>query len=142
MQNLSPESKYMRFMQSLKKLTPIMLARFTQIDYTREMALIAVVKEGTEDAHALGVARYETNPDQRSCEFALTISDEVQRQGIGQELMRRLMGVARSRNIDIMEGEVLSSNRRMLSLCERLGFHLYREEDSDVVHVRRHLQVI
>ena len=141
-QNLSPESKYMRFMQSLKKLTPIMLARFTQIDYTREMALIAVVKEGTDDAHALGVGRYETNPDQRSCEFALTISDEVQRQGIGQELMRRLMGVARSRNIDIMEGEVLSSNRRMLSLCERLGFHLYREEDSDVVHVRRHLQVI
>lgn len=141
-QNLSPESKYMRFMQSLKKLTPLMLARFTQIDYTREMALIAVVKEGTEDAHALGVARYETNPDQRSCEFALTISDEVQRQGIGQELMRRLMGVARNRNIEIMEGEVLAGNRRMLALCERLGFHLYREEDSDVVHVRRHLQVI
>ena len=46
-QNLSPESKYLRFMQSLKRLTPIMLARFTQIDYTREMALIAVAGEGT-----------------------------------------------------------------------------------------------
>ena len=132
----------MRFMQSLKELTPVMLARFTQIDYNREMALIAVVNEGVEDAHVIGVARYETNPDQRSCEFALTVADSAQHQGIGQELMRRLMAVARRRNIEIMEGEVLVNNRRMQSLCTRLGFHIYREEGSDVVNVRRHLQVI
>jgi acetyltransferase len=141
-QNLSPESKYMRFMQSLKELTPIMLARFTQIDYNREMAIIAVVFEGSEEAEVLGVARYEINPDQHSCEFALTVSDELQRQGIGQELMRRLMSIARRRNIEIMEGEVLINNRRMLSLCERLGFHLQRDPANGVVYVRRHLLMI
>ena len=141
-QNMSAESKYFRFMQSMEKLTPTMLARFTQIDYDREMALIVVVGEGTADAHLLGVARYVTNPDQRSCEFALAVADGVQRQGVGRELMRRLMTLARDRNIDVMEGEVLSNNTKMISLCTRLGFRIARSpDDTEVVQVRRHLMV-
>jgi acetyltransferase len=138
-QNLSSESKYFRFMQTMEELTPALLARFTQIDYDREMALVVVVNEGQPDAHLLGVARYITNPDRRSCEFALTIADGMQRQGIGRELMRRLMGLARERNIDVMEGEVLRNNSKMLALCTRLGFRIVRTEDTDVVNVRRHL---
>jgi acetyltransferase len=142
-ERLSSESKYFRFMQSMEKLTPVMLARFTQIDYDREMALIVVVGEGTEDAHLLGVARYMTNPDRRSCEFALAVSDDVQRQGVGRELMRRLMTLARNRNIEVMEGEVLSNNAKMIALCSRLGFRIVRSaEDTDVVQVRRHLMVV
>ncbi len=137
--NLSPESKYFRFMQSLDKLTPMMLARFTQIDYDREMALIAVVKEDTPEAKILGVARYVANPDNQSCEFALTVADDLQRHGIGRELMRRLMAIARDRNIEIMEGEVLSNNSKMLSLCRTLGFRVVREQDPEVAEVRRHL---
>ncbi len=139
-EDLSAESKYFRFMQSLDRLTPQMLARFTQIDYDREMALIAVVKEGSDEAKVLGVSRYVSNPDRHSCEFALVISDEWQQQGIGRELMRRLMSVARDRNIEVMEGEVLSNNTKMLSLCERLGFRTAHDpQEPDVVHVRRHL---
>ncbi len=139
-EQLSDESRYFRFMHRLEKLTPLMLARFTQIDYDREMALVAVINDGRDDAVMLGVARYVTNPDMQSCEFALTVSDRRQRQGIGQQLMRRLMSVARDRGIDIMEGEVLSSNRKMLGLTERLGFRVARDaEDMSVVHVRRHL---
>ena len=70
-------------MQSLDKLSPIMLARFTQIDYDREMALIAVVKEHTPEARFVGVARYVGNPDRHSCEFALTVSDDWQRTASG-----------------------------------------------------------
>lgn len=139
-QSLSAETKYFRFMQNLEKLTPVMLARFTQIDYDREMALVGVVDEGSPDAQIIGVARYVSNPDRHSCEFGLTVGDEHQRQGIGRELMNRLMAVARDRGIDVMEGEVLASNTKMLGLCERLGFRIARDPaDPEVVQVRRHL---
>ncbi|MEW8311983.1 MAG: bifunctional acetate--CoA ligase family protein/GNAT family N-acetyltransferase, partial [Candidatus Thiodiazotropha taylori] len=112
---LSNEAKYFRFMSSIQELTPEMLTRFTQIDYHNEMALIAV----TEDQHhevELGVARYVINPDKRSCEFALVVADEWQRQGIGHKLMNHLMGIARDRGLERMEGEVLSNNFKMLDL--------------------------
>ena len=139
-QNLSAESKYFRFMQSMEKLTPLMLARFTQIDYDREMALVGVINEHTPEARILGVARYVSNPDKQSCEFALTVADDWQKRGIGRQLMQRLMTVARDRGIEIMEGEVLSNNSKMLRLCERLGFRAARNADEpDIVTVRRHL---
>jgi acetyltransferase len=139
-ENLSAESRYFRFMQSLDKLSPIMLARFTQIDYDREMALIAIVNEHRPQARFVGVARYVGNPDRRSCEFALTVADDWQRHGIGREMMRRLMEIARDRGIEVMEGEVLANNPKMLRLCERLGFRLVHvPADPEVVHVRRHL---
>jgi acetyltransferase len=139
-QNLSAQSKYFRFMQSMDKLTPMMLARFTQIDYDREMALVVIVNEATPQARIIGVARYVCNPDRKSCEFALTVADAWQQKGIGHQLMQRLMSVARDRGIEIMEGEVLSNNRKMLRLCERLGFRAVHDLDEpDVVAVRRHL---
>ena len=139
-QKLSAESKYFRFMQSMEKLTPLMLARFTQIDYDREMALIAVINEDKPDAHILGVVRYVSNPDKQSCEFALTVADAWQQKGIGRQLMQRLMTVARDRGIEIMEGEVLAHNSKMLRLCEKLGFRtVHRPDEPDVVEVRRHL---
>ena len=139
-QNLSPESKYFRFMQSMDKLTPMMLARFTQIDYDREMALVAVINEHTPQARILGVARYISNPDKQSCEFALTVADAWQQKGIGRLLMQRLMTVARDRGIEIMQGEVLSANSKMLRLCEKLGFRAaHNRDETDIVEVRRHL---
>jgi acetyltransferase len=127
-------------MQGLDKLTPQMLARFTQIDYDQEMALIAVFKEGTPEAQILGVVRYVRNPDRQSCEFALTVADEWQNMGIGRQLMHRLMTVARDRGIEIMEGEVLANNSKMLKLCGRLDFRITHDpQDPGVVQVRRHL---
>jgi acetyltransferase len=104
------------------------------------MAFVGVVEEGTSNAHMIGVARYVSNPDRHSCEFALTVGDEHRRRGIGRELMRRLMSVARDRGIEVMEGEVLSDNAKMLALCEKIGFRIARDpEDTEVVQVRRHL---
>ena len=137
---LSPESKYFRFMYRMGDISPMMLARFTQIDYDREMALVAVEKEGTGEARLLGVARYVGNPDGQSCEFALTVADDMQKKGVGRQLMQLLMNVARDRGLTIMEGDVLAVNRKMLRLCEKLGFRVARNsEDPEVVIVRRHL---
>jgi acetyltransferase len=137
--NLSDEAKYFRFMHAVHELTPEMLVRFTQIDYNREMALIAVTHEdGHEVEH--GVIRYVTNPDQSSCEFALVVSDEFQGHGVGQRMLKRLMEIARSRGLDTMEGEVLSENRRMLNLVKSMDFQIQpTPDDPGVRYVWREL---
>ncbi|MCU7851651.1 MAG: bifunctional acetate--CoA ligase family protein/GNAT family N-acetyltransferase [Candidatus Thiodiazotropha sp. (ex Monitilora ramsayi)] len=125
---LSDEAKYFRFMSSVQELTQDMLMRFTQIDYHYEMALIAVMDTGTHEVE-LGVARYVTNPDKKSCEFALVVSDKWQRQGIGHKLMHQLMEIARDRGLEKMEGEVLSNNFKMLDLMKSLYFRISTSPD-------------
>ena len=137
--NMSPEAKYFRFMQTIDELTPEMLARFTQPDYDREMALIAVINENGKRTQ-LGVARYTVNPDSQSCEFALAVLDTKRRMGIGSKLMEALMEAARTRGIRLIEGEVLSDNNRMLSLMRRLGFAIRNSpEDTGIRIVERWL---
>lgn len=134
---LSERAKYFRFMQNLRELPPQMLARFTQIDYEREMALIAVVQQDGDETE-IGVARYVTNPDGLSCEFAIVVSDQWQRRGIGRRLMERLMDTARSYGIEAIEGDVLANNTEMLMLARKLGFGIHTEfDDPGVRRVRR-----
>jgi acetyltransferase len=120
---LSSRSKYFRFMSALEELTPAMLSRFTQIDYDREMALIAVTEvQGVEQE--IGVARYITNPDGESCEFAIVVADEWQGKGIATQLMRVLRERAREKGLTLMTGEVLRENQGMLKLMRTLGFQI------------------
>jgi acetyltransferase len=120
---MSDESRYFRFMDTLRELNPTMLSRFTQIDYDREMALVATVDEAGSEIQ-LGVARYIINPDGESCEFGMAVADAWQGRGIGHRLMTALMDVARDKGLEWMEGEVLSSNSGMLDLAESLGFRI------------------
>ncbi len=126
--NLSAESKYFRFMNSVQELSQEMLVRFTQIDYHNEMALIAVKQEGDEEVQ-IGVARYTTNLDKTSCEFALVVADEWRGKGIARRLMLNLMEVARDRDLERMEGQVLSNNVRMLELMRALNFDIRNSPD-------------
>jgi acetyltransferase len=130
---LSERSRYLRFMYVLPAITPEMLSRFTQIDYDREMALIAVVHEDEGDKQ-VGVARYVTYPDGRSCEFAIVVGDNWQRRGIATRLLQRLIDVAREHRLEQMDGIVLRENRNMQALAERLGFRQEASsEDPDLV---------
>jgi len=136
---LSPQAKHYRFMQSLKELSPRMLARFTQIDYNREMALVAIMEEHGVQTQ-LGVARYVINPDGKSCEFAIVVSDEKQKQGIGSRLMKALIAAARRHRLVTMEGLVLADNRSMLQLMRDLAFSVRpHPEDRSMVMVELRL---
>ena len=126
--NLSADSKYFRFMQGLNELTQEMLVRFTQIDYHRELALIAVLEDPAGEVE-LGVARYMMNPDGESCEFALVVADQWQHKGIGSKLMTELMGAARQRGFRRITGEVLANNAHMLLLMRNLGFAIRSSRD-------------
>jgi acetyltransferase len=135
--NLSEQSRYFRFMNSVQELSQSMLVRFTQIDYSREMALIAVTEELGKEVE-IGVARYATNPDGESCEFALAISDSMHGKGLGQKLMTAMMDAARSKGLKVIEGEVLRNNSDMLQLMDRLGFIVSNSpEDDNIKSVRK-----
>jgi len=121
--DLSPEAKRFRFLSALRELSPKMLAEFTQIDYSREMALIALTEEnGAPVQH--GVVRYAINADGESCEFAIVVSDRIQKKGLGTLLMNALMDTAREYGLKSMEGTVLAENAGMLQLMRELGFSI------------------
>ncbi len=127
---LSEEARYFRFMFSVQELSQAMLLRFTQIDYSREMALIAVTFEQDKEIE-LGVARFAISPEGESCEFALVIADAMQGKGLGQKLMTALMDAARAKGLKVMAGEVLKTNTNMLKLMNRLGFSIEDRLDGD-----------
>jgi len=129
-QDLTPESRYFRFVSQFRELPPVMLSRFTLIDYDREMALVAVVKDRSvtaggdtvETERIVGVSRYITNPDQTSCEFSLVVADEFSGKGIGSRLMESIIDVARDKGLSEVDGLVLANNGEMLKLMKKLGF--------------------
>ena len=137
--SLSHESRYFRFMDSLRELSPRMLAHFTQVDYDRHMALIVVARNGDEETE-IAVARYVVADDGHSCEFAIVVADQWQRRGVGALLMRTLMDAARSRGLTAMFGEVLASNHKMLQHMARLGFKTAHDAtDPRVIRVETQL---
>jgi acetyltransferase len=119
--DLSFESRYFRFHRGLSELTPAMLVRFTQIDYDREMAFIAVLERSGHE-EAVGVSRYVAEADGENCEFALVVADAWQGLGVGTELMHALIERARAKGLRRMFGEVLAHNGKMLDLARGLGF--------------------
>ncbi len=127
---LSPESRYFRFASTLRELSTSMLARFTLIDYDREMALVAIYperraapgRETPDEDRIIAVSRYITNPDRSSAEFSLAVADEFGGQGVGSRMMLSLMDIARSKGLSTIEGLVLSRNANMLRLMSALGF--------------------
>jgi acetyltransferase len=121
---LSPQSRYLRFFYQLNQLTPTMLARFTQVDYDREMALVAVAEEHHPRGHPtfVAVARYVTNPDGTSAEFAVVVADAWHKRGVARALMQRLIASAQSRGLTQLDGIVLRENTGMLALATAMGF--------------------
>lgn len=139
--NMSDESRYYRFMDTLRELTQTMLVRFTQIDYDREMALVATITKELEDnvdgvepyEHQIGVARYVVNPDGESVEFALAVGDDWQKCGVGRKLMTALIECARMKGYRAVVGDVLSTNAKMFRLMTSLGFTIHPHPDDTAV---------
>ena len=131
---MSETSRYYRFMHSVAALSDDMIARFTQLDYDREMALLALT---TDESVIAGVARYSPNADGKSVEFAIAIGDPWQGKGLGEQLMKNLINCAKEAGYAEMEGTVLHANQAMLALAARLGFSTRAANESrDTVRLR------
>ncbi|MGY3168130.1 acetyltransferase [Thermostichus sp. MS-CIW-19] len=124
--HVSDYSIYLRYFHPIKYSARIAHERLIRIcfnDYDREIALVAEKQE--PEATILGISRLSKRhglPEE--AEFALLVADPYQRQGIGTELLTRLIQVARCEGIQRLAGEVLSENEGMRRLCRRLGFQL------------------
>ncbi|MGD9730673.1 MAG: GNAT family N-acetyltransferase [Desulfamplus sp.] len=126
---LSPTTIYYRFFGILKELNPVMLARFTQIDYDREVALVAIDEESGLDK-MLGVARIIGDPDGITGEFAVLVGDPWQGKGIGSRLLEKCLSIAEKRGFKTVHGIVLNENKNMIALGKKLGFEITREPES------------
>ncbi len=129
---LSERSRYQRFMQYLAHLPPKMLARFTQLDYDRELALVAL-----HGGEFIAVGRYAPNPDGETAEFALVVADAWQGKGLGSILLEKLREEARNAGYRALYGNIMAANHDMLDLALRLGFEVQSREGADVAVVSR-----
>lgn len=127
---MSDESRYFRFMDSTRELPPSQIVRLTQVDYDREMALIAVIDEGGAERQ-IGSARYVQTPDGEAVEFGLAVDDGWQKCGLGRRLMEAIIDCAREKLYRSMVGDVLADNHKMLSLMSRLGFAVMPHPDGN-----------
>ncbi len=118
---LSSTSVYHRFFSAMKEISPAMLARFTQIDYDRQIALIAL-DDSSKKEKMFGIARVITDPDGKSGEFSILIGDPWHGQGIGAKLLGRVLQIAKNRKIERVWGTVLRENSKMIAFGKTLGF--------------------
>jgi acetyltransferase len=120
-ERLTPEDMRMRFFIARPHASRAQIARFTQIDYAREMAFVAI-----EPARGdiLGVARLAADPDYRRAEFAIIVASDLKGRGLGWALMQHLIVYARVEGLSELFGDVLTENETMLAMCRELGFKI------------------
>jgi acetyltransferase len=122
-ESLSPQSVYRRFFTPMKRLPHGMLARFTQIDYDRHIALVALSVSQSKES-MLGVARVILERNQKEAEFSIVVGDPWQGKGIGAALLQRCLSIAKERGIEKVMGTVLAENTQMLALGKKFGFKI------------------
>ncbi len=133
----SAEDIRLRFFASLKSLGRGFAARLTQIDYDREMALVATAASGADAGRAIvGAVRIVADPDNVAAEFGIMVRSDHQGRGLGYALMQRIIAYGWARGLERIFGYVLRENRAMLLIAKELGFTRTRSaEDPAVVCV-------
>jgi acetyltransferase len=136
-QGISEESVYLRYahMVNLKqRIAHERLTRICFIDYDREMLLVADSKNlQTSEHEILAVARLSKLHGTNEAEFALIVSDRYQHQGLGTELLRRLIEIGKEEKLSAIVGYILGSNHAMQSICRKLGFQLHLDQEEGML---------
>jgi acetyltransferase len=133
-ERLSERSVYLRYASLMKleqRVAHERLARICFIDYDREMALVAERTNEEGEEEIIGVGRLTQQPGRDEAEFAMLVIDEFQEEGIGTELLRRLVQVGEDEGLDRITADILDQNRAMQRVCEKLDFELVRSSDPD-----------
>ncbi|WLI90854.1 bifunctional acetate--CoA ligase family protein/GNAT family N-acetyltransferase [Massilia sp. R2A-15] len=133
---LSPDDVRYRMFMRLRELAPSQLARFTQIDFDREMAFIATRAGADGQPETLGVARVVADPDNVAAEFAVTVRSDLKGHGLGRILMNKLIAYCRSRGTREIVGEALPQNTRVIRLVKSLGFEVTPAPEEGTMRLR------
>ena len=134
----TPRDIYLRFFGPMKQFPHLMAARLSQIDYSREMAFVAIAPPGSADAgDILGVARMIADPNNERAEFAVMVRSDWHGRALGFKLMQTLITCADRRGIGTLYGEVLRENTTMLQMARELGFKVETTDAPECFRVER-----
>ncbi len=135
LQRVDAQDLRLRFFYAVRVMSHNQLARFTQIDYDREMAFIASVDDGQATAETWGVVRAIADPDNIQAEFAILVRSDLKGRGLGALLMNKIIRYCAARGTGVLTGAVLHGNERMLALARELGFSLRFDNEAGVVQL-------
>jgi acetyltransferase len=136
-ERVTPEDRRLRFFMVFRTLAPELCVRLTQIDYEREMALVALEQDKPAEDAFCGVVRLAADPDRERAEYAVLVRSDLKGQGLGTALMQAIVDYARGQGIGELYGAVLRENHTMLDLARRLGFQAApNPDDPEVVEMR------
>lgn len=137
-ERLSDRSVYLRYFQPLKLSQRVAHERLTRIcfiDYDREMALVVEkTNPVTSEKHIIAVGRLSKLHGINEAECAVLIDDEYQHQGLGTELYRRALQVARNEKLSRVSSTMLVENREMRNICQKLGFEVHIDMEDQTAH--------
>ncbi|MBN2238362.1 MAG: bifunctional acetate--CoA ligase family protein/GNAT family N-acetyltransferase [Dehalococcoidales bacterium] len=119
--NLSPESSRYRFFQVIKDISHDMLSRFCNIDYDREMAIIAEYSQNGKRRN-VGVGRLIMEFGGDTAEFAVLVADDFQGRGLGIKLLDVIIGIAQEKGLKSLYGIAINDNWRIIGLTRKMGF--------------------
>jgi acetyltransferase len=138
LRGLSDETSRFRFFQVMRNITHEVLIGYCNIDYDREMAIIAELTEGGKK-RSIGVSRLIMEPGDKRAEFAVLVADDFAGQGLGTKLVDMLIGIGEEKRLETIYGIVLADNANMIRLCRSLGFEVKRGESAQEVIVELRL---
>ena len=118
--SLSEETLRERFFQVIKQITHEMHVRFCNIDYDREVAIVAETRQG-EKRRIIGIGRLTVEPDAKRGEFAVVVHDDFHGKGLGYKLVDIMIGIAQEKGLEECYAFVQAENRRMINVCRKLG---------------------
>ena len=130
--SLSERTILFRFFQLLKSMPHKQIVRYTQIDYDRDMAIVAVTRDGRKE-RILGVGRLNYYPNLETSEFSVVVGDSWQRKGLGTKLLKLCIEIAKERGVSQLWGEIMAENEGMIRLCKRLGFKVDWHHEEGIV---------
>jgi acyl-CoA hydrolase/RimJ/RimL family protein N-acetyltransferase len=123
--SLSDRSLYERFISARKDMPHSRLQEFAVIDYTKQMSILAVIKEDEKEV-AIGLGQYIVNADSHTAEVAFVVRDNYQGKGVGTELLSYLTYLGKRSGLLGFTAEVLQENQKMLHLFDKMGFDIER----------------
>lgn len=132
LESLDTEDIHNRFFCAVRQLAPSELARVTQIDYSREMILVAVGRGESDSETIAGEVRLMFDPDNQQAEIGIAVSSALKSKGLGSKLLSKAIRYCRERHTASMVGTVLTENVSMLGLAKKFGFSLSASRDGTV----------
>lgn len=133
--NLSPESRYHRFLSGMQHPSEAMIKKFTEIDHDRDEAYVALIEQNGKPVQ-IGVSRYYSDADGKGCECAIAIADAWQHKGLATLLMQRLIKTAKARHIERMYSIDAVENAGMRDFAAHMGFkrEINPDDHAQVIH--------